>query len=76
MNYEYRTHGEFPCKRMDLEAMGSYPDIVLKISNKSKISYGNTWIEISIFTDEITETEALKQIAKALNISSNKLILF
>ena len=77
MTYEYRTHGDFPCKRMDLEAMGTYPDIVLKLnSDETKIKHGKTWIEIGIFAPNISEAEAIRQISKALKCSSNQLLLF
>lgn len=77
MRYEYRTYGNFPCRKMDLEAIGGYKDIVLIADpHGSFVKEGNKYIEIHVFAPRITEDEAIKQIAKALNVKQSQILLF
>jgi hypothetical protein len=75
MRYEYRTHGDFPCRKMDLESLGTQPDIVLRLSERPGVVHSTTCIDIKISADTITEGMALNAIAKALNTSVNNLLL-
>jgi hypothetical protein len=76
MNYEYKQHGDFPCKYMDLEALGKYPDIVLTIDTENRIDKYPNCIDIYINTPSITEKDALQHVAKALQINQNQLIFY
>ena len=76
MTYTYRTNGDFPCKKMDLEATGDYPDIVLQVTPYDpSVKQGRTWIEIKLFAPKITEAMALTAIAKALKVKTAQIVL-
>ena len=77
MKYEYRTGGDFPCKYMDLEAMGDYQDVVLQVSPyETKIKQTKKCLTIYIFAPQVTEAEAIKQIARALKIKQSQIIFY
>jgi hypothetical protein len=76
MTYVYRTNGDFPCKKMDLEATGDYSDIVLQVTPYTpSVKQGRTWIEIKLFAPKITEAMAITAISKALNVKTTQIIL-
>jgi hypothetical protein len=63
---------------MDLEAAGNYCNIVIKADPFKSFTIHDTvrsCIEIHINKPKITENDALKAIAKAMNVKVNNILL-